>query len=77
MEEKAEEREVTYTLPDIAAAWADYTRRKVILGTRDGKEIYAYLEGKRVDFSGLINARTVDVKTVISFPDFLRTKWVK
>jgi hypothetical protein len=68
---------MTFTIEDINDAWTDYTHRKVIKFLRDGKESFIYLEGQRVAMAGMINPQTVDLKTVISFPEYLRTKWTK
>jgi predicted RNA-binding protein with PUA-like domain len=68
---------MTLTIEEIESAWDEYGARKVLRGMKNGKEVYFHLNGKRVDATGLINARTVGLEAVISFPEFLRTKWQK
>jgi hypothetical protein len=68
---------MTYTIEDITEAWDDYKSKKVIKFLQDGKEKYLPLEGKRIETKGLVNARIVDLQSVISFPEFMRTKWEK
>ena len=66
---------MTYTIEQLNDAWTDYSRQKVVKFTKDGIEKFIYLEGKRIDTAGMLHPQTVDLKTVISFPEYLRTKW--
>ena len=68
---------MTFTIEEIDAAWTDYKSRKVIKFLKDGVEKFQYLAGQRIETKGLLNAQTVDLQSVISFPEYLRTKWTK
>jgi len=68
---------MTFTMEQLNDAWTDYSRLKVVKFTKDSTEKFIYLEGQRISTEGMLHPQTVDLKTVISFPEYLRTKWTK
>jgi hypothetical protein len=67
----------SYTQIEIEAAWEVYQSKKVITYLDNGVKKFKHLDGKRLDMTGIMRAQTVDLKTVMSFPEFLKKKWSK
>jgi hypothetical protein len=67
----------SYTQIEIEAAWEVYQSKKVITYLDGGVKKFKYLDGQRLDMTGIMRAQTVDLKTVMSFPEFLEKRWPK
>lgn len=65
----------TYTQSEIKAAWEAYQDQKVLEYIENGVKKFRYLEGKKLDMAGIARAKTVDLKSVMSFPQFLEKRW--
>jgi hypothetical protein len=67
----------SYSHYDIEDAWQEYESQKIITYLENGIKKFKYLDGKRLDMTGITNAKTADLKTVMSFPVFLEKRWQK
>lgn len=66
-----------YSIDDIKSAWQSYKTQKVITYLEDGVKMFRFLDGKRLDMSGVSRAKTESVENVLSFPEYLERKWQK
>jgi hypothetical protein len=67
----------TYTHEQIEAAWETYNGQKVLEYLENGLKKFRYLEGQRINMTGIQRAKTVDLKSLMSFPEFLEQRWQK
>jgi hypothetical protein len=67
----------SYTLEEMNEAWEDYSTQKVISYYENGKKMIVFFTGRSIDMTGFERAKIVDLKSVMSFPDFLEKRWQK
>jgi hypothetical protein len=67
----------SYTITQINEDWDSYSNQKVISYYENGKKMVAFFTGKSIDMTGFERPKIVDLKSVMSFPDFLEKRWRK